>query len=576
MSDEIAGTFNAQDDVTRVTLKGFVPGTQVKYKISSDKKVLAQEQALVDESGILSLPIKNEAFKKSSSPVKKIRYELDVEKTKQEDQGKEQSISASNNKQTPKDILRIMLALDPRDGSIDVSTSGLEDFSDITLKQSNGEEQTLSADWAGRFAASLGQQIGNSQADSQLIELAFQNTGIHSDLSSFNMGKPTVEAFTALTARLYGDEDGPGYGDIESRWGVTLIKMTSQFSRLMTFQTFNIGLFFDATIQLQTQRKIQELMARAHKDYHPSDQMCRIGTYMRSIAHTDIESELEKMAVNKYLLEQYTGVEHTAASGGSEVYEGAKVDEYVENYCEGADNGGAVSAICENTAVTDPEELRRKNIDIDYTRALETKLTLDVKFADGVRTNDEEDILALARHLYVPTAFNTPKEDALKEDIRPHYESRSYAAKMAVAHNSFVSIVGMKSAASEREDPLVEENAGWVFMKSMLTNELGFDDDEAHEMMGERPSYYAQMEILTKKIYQNPKFYINLYDKPANVKRLGATLDAISLMNMRDRYQSLLRREMLSAVLIESTLQEKVSEINSNMLTEMQKTQLGR
>ena len=107
---------------------------------------------------------------------------------------------------------------------------------------------------------------------------------------------------------------------------------------------------------------------------------------------------------------------------------------------------------------------------------------------------------------------------------------------------------------SDAQRLAVEAGAGWNFMKSLIREFGTFTDDQIHDMLGDRPSYYAQMEVLTKKLYQHPNFYTNLYDKPANVDRIGASLDAIAIMHQRDRYESMLRREMLTALLVEEAL----------------------
>ncbi|MCK5374340.1 MAG: hypothetical protein KAJ40_03565 [Alphaproteobacteria bacterium] len=566
MLGRVNNVFQNGDNVMNVTLQDFAPGTQVSYRITSDTVILSQEQVQIDGKGSLSLPIDKEMIA-SVSEASTIKYELDMAGAD----------FANEEEQSPADILRVILALNPQNGKMNVSASGLKDYAEITLKQNDIEEQKLNADWAGLFSAELGDISNQDQNNLGIKEkerinetqLAFQNSGINSDLLHNHMGMPKIDV--QIVGKMYGDSDGSSLPAVRSGWSATLIRMTEQFSAVMAQQTMIIGMFFDANIQLETQRKLQELQARAHKDYHPSEQMCRIGTYVRSVAHSQSKAELEKAAINRYLIEEYMGVEDTAAAGGSTVYEEAKVKDYEDNYCDGADNGAAVGAICDvATSSTKAETLERRNKDIDYTRAVESKLTLDLNYTDGTVGDEESDVLALARYLYFSTAFAVPEVSTIKDNIIAHYDSRSYAAKMSVAHNSFVNIIGMKAAAPA----ILDEDAGWVYMKSMLRNEFSLSDDDILDMMGERPSYYAQMEVLTKKIYQNPNFYVNLYDKPANVKRIGASLDAILLMNMRDRFESLLRREMLSAVLVEHSLQDRVSEINSGMFEEMQRAQI--
>ena len=255
-----------------------------------------------------------------------------------------------------------------------------------------------------------------------------------------------------------------------------------------------------------------------------------------------------------------------------------------------------------NLAGATLQQRERFNKDIDFTRTLDNKLTVDIDFSDTVLTADEEDVLTLAQNLYAPEAFGTTKAESILADTRGHYNSRTYAAKMNVAHNSFINIVGMKSSAPRgipTKNPLpvppqqmlnprsgvpplpnYTEDSGWTHMKAMLRefgipdrNASGSTDDEIHGFLGNRPSYYAQMEVLTKKIYQSPDFYTNLYDKLANVDRIGAAMDAISIMNQRDRYESLLRREMLTALLVEEGLVPEVEDVNARIFSAMQEAQ---
>ena len=64
------------------------------------------------------------------------------------------------------------------------------------------------------------------------------------------------------------------------------------------------------------------------------------------------------------------------------------------------------------------------------------------------------------------------------------------------------------------------------------------------------------MEMLTRKMYQNPQFYTNLYTSPENLKRTGVALQALQLMHDRDRFEGSLRREMLLSTILEMKLRE--------------------
>ena len=73
------------------------------------------------------------------------------------------------------------------------------------------------------------------------------------------------------------------------------------------------------------------------------------------------------------------------------------------------------------------------------------------------------------------------------------------------------------------------------------------------------------MEVLTKKLYQNPVFFTELYDKPVNVLRKRAAIRAIGLMQDRDLYNSLLRSEAVLSVALETMLTEEHDRVYRNL-----------
>ncbi|HRQ60530.1 MAG TPA: hypothetical protein PLO23_03300, partial [Alphaproteobacteria bacterium] len=103
---------------------------------------------------------------------------------------------------------------------------------------------------------------------------------------------------------------------------------------------------------------------------------------------------------------------------------------------------------------------------------------------------------------------------------------------------------------------------GGAHLKAIL-KDFGISDTDIDTIYGKNPSYYAQMEILTKTLYQHPNFYTNLYDKPANVDRINTAMAAIRLMQLRDRFDSQTRRELLMASLMEDSLFPEESRVYS-------------
>ncbi len=101
--------------------------------------------------------------------------------------------------------------------------------------------------------------------------------------------------------------------------------------------------------------------------------------------------------------------------------------------------------------------------------------------------------------------------------------------------------------------------ASETYMKDILKY-IGISDTDANIFLGGKThpdfpavksSYNAQMNLLTKQIYQDPAFYANLMDSKTNVKRTSAAIQGIGLMQQRDTYRSMARSEMLAALLVE-------------------------
>jgi hypothetical protein len=190
---------------------------------------------------------------------------------------------------------------------------------------------------------------------------------------------------------------------------------------------------------------------------------------------------------------------------------------------------------------------------VNYPAAVENALTLALDTPDGAR-----DILALSKNLFANDTFGRVPERVLQmEESKDEFQDmRSVHAMRGVAFNSFAHIAGARTAGTAQAGP---------FMDNILVD-LGLTPAEAREFLGENPSYFAQMEVMTKKIFQGPAFFTNLYDKPENVERIGVSIQALKLMHDRDRYESALRREMLISLILELKLRAAQDVINNSIL----------
>lgn len=343
--------------------------------------------------------------------------------------------------------------------------------------------------------------------------------------------------------------------------GLAMALMTEQLSAVAMQQMEIIGAFLDAKHQLETQALFQELTARAHKDYYPSVEMCIVGTVARSLAASERRGEFNAVLLSQRLQDRQLMNRNSLAVDSTESDKKSRMKKFIGTYCDPHDNNDGLGVLCGGGGPVD-----RINKDIDYTYTIGRPLTLDVAFDDNTNpTDDEEDVLALASNLYAHDTFRPISPGHLAEENGQgqltYLDVRAVIAKRSVAENSFNAIVGMKSRSA------IDPAANPYDYMAVIMDELGVTDPaDVTTILGENPSYYAQMEFLTKKIYQRPEFYTNLYDKPVNVDRKATAMRAISLMQNMDMFDSRLRSEAMLSVLLELKIMKIQEDVQNRIL----------
>lgn len=353
-----------------------------------------------------------------------------------------------------------------------------------------------------------------------------------------------------------------------------MMMFTEQMSAVAMHQVFIFGTFLDAKHQLETQRLFQELQVQAHRDYHPSEDFCAFGTGARSLAASEQQGRYNAAALSAIQMARQLGNANMGAAESRDDDKAARWEQFTSVYCDPDDNNRIAATpntglqmACGNSG---GGNTRRINIDVDFTRAIEEPRTLNVNFTDANKTPDEEDVIALSSNLYGHDVLtrNAIKPYLKNKEYQHLYMAlRSVAAKRAVAQNSFSAIVGIKSAGTAGMSGETPGQPGTARFLGAVLKEMGVPDNEIFTIIGENPSYYAQMEILSKKILQNPSFYSNLYDKPANVKRKGVALKALDIMLDRAIFESQLRQEMATSVLLSSRLRPEFRKSNTGLAT---------
>jgi hypothetical protein len=361
-----------------------------------------------------------------------------------------------------------------------------------------------------------------------------------------------------------------------------LQKFAEQMSTIAMHQAFTVGTFLDAKHQLETQRLFQELQIQAHKDYIPSTSFCTLGTAARSLAHSESVGRYNALVLSRRQLARHLGQANTAGAADAAEDKEARWKMFSEVYCDPKDNNakaGDPNSGLGSVCISGARNADRINIDVDYTRMIENRRTLDLSYPFYSVAPDELDVMSLGNNLYGhDVLFRVFSEASVDDENKNHVymDLRSIAAKRSVAENSFNAIVGLKSLGSAGGSM---NNSGvntYKFLGRILMD-LGIPEAEVKAYLGQDPntqtppdlipdpSYFAQLEILSKKIYQTPYFFANLYDTPTNVKRKSAALKAIELMLDRAIFESQLRQEMSLSVLLSSKLQKNFDDANDQL-----------
>jgi len=320
-----------------------------------------------------------------------------------------------------------------------------------------------------------------------------------------------------------------------------LKSLANEYRNAVYLEVLTFGAFLDGQNLMSAQRAMQELNTTSLKNYTTSDAVCRFGTLSRSLALSQAKGEVNQLLLSKRSLNRQLGQKNLASSEGETLDRKARLIQFQKNYCDPDDFGTGMKSLCIGTSAD-----TKRNIDINFTRAVDTRNTLDIDFSDVTDTEDEKAIMALANNLYAHNIFSRINVDALKNtnntDLRSTYlDQRSIVAKRNVAENTFNEIIGQKSNGSV---------ASKTYFTQVLNN-LGLSNTDVDKYLGAAPSYDAQMEVLTKKLYQDPAFYANLMDSPANISRQYAALQSFGLMQKRDIFETVARSEILMSLLLE-------------------------
>lgn len=344
--------------------------------------------------------------------------------------------------------------------------------------------------------------------------------------------------------------------------------MAMELSTIGWAQIAQIGAFIDGKVLGETITDMQVMSAKTAKRQMPAVSMCKFASLNKSLAASDSRAKMVHAVLNEYSLRRILGQAETAGATQSRDTK-TRFRQMATLHCDPYTQGSEMQNVCSGAVVNNGYT----NKDINFTDAIDTPDTINLGLdgdiaallnnTDNNPLNDNEipNIVAMKQFLYKHELAPRASKESLASDVDGHRSRylrwRGSVAKRSVAENSFDALVGMKASSA-----LAGSNA---YQLQLAT--LGVPNAEIQQITKVAPSYWAQMEQLSKTIYQNPDFFVNLYDNPHNVMRQSAAMEAISLMQMRDYYDSLIRSEMALSVLLDTEVSKEIDALN-NVITQ--------
>ncbi len=377
-----------------------------------------------------------------------------------------------------------------------------------------------------------------------------------------------------------GGMGGDNHQLIDSTWIKGLRAMTAQLIAARVHVTGMIGGFIDGQSMNDAQLTMKQLEAEALRDYTPGENLCRFGTLSRGLGGSNDRTLTANVALQTIMMNRETHNNHRSRPYG-DLDDLARLHNLSTLYCNPGDNDRTPAACnCDLAAGTCDASggplAQRSNRDLDFARLFDTRLTLKLNLSDDKLTPDEQDVLAFLSNL---SAFNTipaipaPQMSAAASPVaaKTFMDIRAVVASRSVVRSSLAAQIARRAEGTDAAAPFLLNALEELGMtkdeaKRYLRSEgfgLARNGSDASEVVA--PSYEAQMEVLTKKLYQNPNFYTNLVDKPANVDRTRAAMLATQLMQRRDLKESLDRREMLLSQLLELSIRDEEKRMNKRI-----------
>lgn len=318
-------------------------------------------------------------------------------------------------------------------------------------------------------------------------------------------------------------------------------KATDDIRNALTHSSTSQSSIVDAQSSASTLLSRQELVADTVRDASSSESLCRLQSLSRSLGAADAWVNYKHLELAQKSIDRETTKAGQSSAEGSTQDMLDRYTKFKGKFCD-------IKAYAEGFSFCSQAADYLTNLDIDYTRLVDTKST--------ITEAEDEAVVPMMNNLFSSRTFNPVKFSATGDNTNSQdvlMEQRALIAKRSVAENTFQAIVARRS---ENKGSGGNISASMENIKALLKTMGITDDSEVVNYLTKNPSYNAQMEVLTKRAYQDEGFYKNLMDNPTNLSRQYAAMQSFGLMQQRDIYDSIQRSEVLLSLIVEMELEK--------------------
>ncbi len=303
--------------------------------------------------------------------------------------------------------------------------------------------------------------------------------------------------------------------------------------------TVDLAKMMDADNFVEATQAKAEMRADIHMEFQPSDELCKIGTLTRDLAAAESKARYATLMLAESFTKRQGYEAGSVSADGPDADVKARHQQRQTTFCNPHFNNGRNQDV-EGCTETDP---KYRGADVNFTQTIWSPLTIPIEtLTSGETTIEQEAVEAFINHLVPVLPGQVPDGDSTAGKER-EMDQQSLSAKFSVATSVLAHLAGMKASGTGN---------GAEFLRAVYAA-MGIPDGNT-EQLGENPSYYAIMEVLTSALPKDPSLYLNLGGSPENATRMMVAMQAIMLMLSRDMYKTDLQISAVLAVLLATEL----------------------